>query len=142
MSRIETARLAEALQAAAIRLTRRLRQGESGGALTGPEASALAVIANHDGISIGALAAAEQVRPPSMSRVVNILVAKGLVRRHDDPSDGRRQLLSLTAKGKKAQASSPRRRQLKALADALAALSDRDRNAIARAVAALDRLQI
>ncbi len=142
MSKKDSTELANGLHAAAMRLTRRMRQGDSAGGLTGPEASALAVIANHDGISVGALAAAEQVRPPSMSRVVNILVEKGLVKRVEDPADARRQLLSLTAKGKKAQAGSQKRGQVKVLADALDGLVDRDRKAVERTVEVLDRLQI
>lgn len=142
MSKLNSTDLANNLQAVAMRLTRRMRQNDGSGGLTGPEASALAVIANHEGISVGALAGAEQVRPPSMSRVVNILVEKGLVKRQDDPADARRQLLSLTAKGKKAQTSSQKSGQVKVLANALDGLTDRDRNAVERAVAVLDRLQI
>ncbi|MCA0293749.1 MAG: MarR family transcriptional regulator [Actinobacteria bacterium] len=48
----------------------------------------------------GELAEVERVSPPSMTRTVNFLVEKGLVRRDDHPSDGRSKLLELTDEGR------------------------------------------
>ncbi|MDN5717976.1 MAG: MarR family transcriptional regulator [Janibacter sp.] len=49
-----------------------------------------------------ALADIEKVSAPSMTRTVGCLVDDGLVERHDDPQDGRRILVELTATGRSA----------------------------------------
>jgi DNA-binding MarR family transcriptional regulator len=51
--------------------------------------------------TLGELAAAEQVRPPTMTRIVQGLEAAGLVRRVRDPDDGRVHRLHATAKGRR-----------------------------------------
>lgn len=50
----------------------------------------------------GALARAECVSAPSMTRTVNALVERGLVERSGDPDDGRASILTLTADGRQA----------------------------------------
>lgn len=50
----------------------------------------------------GELAQAEQIAPPSMTRTVNCLAEKGLVRREENPSDGRSILVALTEDGRTA----------------------------------------
>ena len=50
---------------------------------------------------MGELAAAEQVRPPTMTRVVQALEEDGLVRRARDANDGRVVRLRATAKGRR-----------------------------------------
>ncbi len=49
--------------------------------------------------SIGDLAAAERVRPQSMTQIVSDLEADGLIARQPDPADGRRTLVALTEQG-------------------------------------------
>jgi DNA-binding MarR family transcriptional regulator len=51
--------------------------------------------------TLGELAAAEQVRPPTMTRIVQGLEAEGLARRARDPEDGRVRHLHATAKGRR-----------------------------------------
>jgi DNA-binding MarR family transcriptional regulator len=48
-------------------------------------------------MSPGELAAHERVQPPSMTRVVVALEAKGLVTRTPHPTDGRQVVIDLTA---------------------------------------------
>src|SRR6266404_5022415 len=94
----ETFETADRLHSAAIHLLRRLvRDRESG---VGPaQLSALSVLVLGGGPrSLGELANAEQVRPPTMSRIVAGLVRAGLVRR-GKTEDGRRVRLEATAKG-------------------------------------------
>ena len=50
---------------------------------------------------MGELAAAEQVRPPTISRLVKDLERHGLVSRKADPGDERVQKVSATAKGRR-----------------------------------------
>jgi DNA-binding MarR family transcriptional regulator len=49
--------------------------------------------------SIGALAAAERVRPQSMTQTIADMEADGLISRRPDPTDGRRTFVELTAQG-------------------------------------------
>ena len=82
--------LADRLHSAAIHLLRRLRREDAASGLSGPRLSALSVIVFGGGpITLGQLALAEQVRPPTMTRLVNRLAAEGLVTREPDPADGR-----------------------------------------------------
>lgn len=50
----------------------------------------------------GALARAECVSAPSMTRTVNGLAERGLVQRSDDPDDGRACIVTLTPEGRQA----------------------------------------
>ena len=63
--------------------------------------SALSVLVFGGPRTLGELAAAEQVRPPTMTRVVQGLDAAGLVQRARDPDDGRIVRLQATAKGRR-----------------------------------------
>jgi DNA-binding MarR family transcriptional regulator len=63
--------------------------------------SALSVLVFGGPRSLGELAATEQVRPPTMTRVVQGLEAAGLVRRARDADDGRVHRLHATPKGRR-----------------------------------------
>jgi DNA-binding MarR family transcriptional regulator len=69
--------------------------------LSGPTASALSVVVFGGPITLGALAAAEQVRPPTITRLVKTLEASGLVEREADASDRRVQRVRATLKGRR-----------------------------------------
>lgn len=95
----ESLELAERWHGLAIHLLRGLRREDMKAGLTGPRLSALSVVVFGGPITIGDLAAAEQVRPPTMTRLVAALESDGLVRREGDPDDGRVVRLRATAKG-------------------------------------------
>jgi DNA-binding MarR family transcriptional regulator len=80
--------IAARLRLSATRLARRLRQ-ESGAGLSPSQQSALAVIANHGPLTLGALAEHERVAPPTVTKVVSKLECDGLVTRTPDPEDRR-----------------------------------------------------
>ena len=84
------------------KLSRRLRALDLPQGLTNERLSTLATIRDHEPISISALAAAEIVSLPTMSRMVYALEAEGFVKRRDDKFDSRAVLLSTTPKGKRA----------------------------------------
>jgi DNA-binding MarR family transcriptional regulator len=63
--------------------------------------SALSVLVFGGARTLGELAAAEQVRPPTMTRIVQGLEAEGLVRRERDARDGRVHRLHATARGRR-----------------------------------------
>src|SRR5260370_30254385 len=71
------AAVADQLHSAAIHLLRRVRLEDDGMGLTAPLASALSAIVFGGPLPIGALARAEQVRPPTISRVVAQLERRG-----------------------------------------------------------------
>jgi DNA-binding MarR family transcriptional regulator len=73
---------------------------ESSG-LTAPRLSALSVIVFNGPITLGKLAEAEQVRPPTMTRIVNALEEHELVVKAQDPADGRVIRIAATTKGKR-----------------------------------------
>jgi DNA-binding MarR family transcriptional regulator len=56
----------------------------------------LSVIVYNGPITLGALAAAEQVRPPTMTRLIAATETAGFVRREPDPTDGRVVRMSAT----------------------------------------------
>src|SRR2546427_12588428 len=93
--------IADRLHSAAIHVLRRLRVEDKAIGLSGPRASALSVIVFRGPIAMGALAEAEQVRPPTITRLVASLELGGLVRRGSDRSGGRVQLVAATAAGKR-----------------------------------------
>src|ERR671933_1067936 len=70
---------ADRLHSAAIHLLRRVRRQDDASGLTAPRLSALSVIVFGGPLTLGALAAAEQVRPPTMTRIVQALEEAGLV---------------------------------------------------------------
>jgi len=136
----DTADLADRLHSAAIHLLRRLRREDDASGLPAPQLSALSVIVFGGGpVSLGQLAAAEQVRAPTMTRLVNGLEADRLVTREPDAADARVTLIRATAKGR-ALLEAGRARRVAALARPLAALDHEDRAALARAAVLIEKL--
>ncbi len=84
------------------RLARRLRALDLPYGLTNERLSTLATVAAQEPISVSALAEAEIVSLPTMSRMVAKLEAEGFVKRREDKFDARGLLISTTAKGRRA----------------------------------------
>lgn len=135
----DVAPLANELRLAIHRLTRRLRQQHPHADLTLTQVSALAIIWREGPITAGDLAQREQVRPPSITRVVDGLEKAGVVVRKDNPSDGRQVLVEITPEGASRMESYVESRQAW-LAQQLAELSVKDREILHRAAAILDHL--
>ena len=127
------------LHAAAIRLLRTLRREDDGSGLSAPRLSALSVIVFAGPLSLAALAAAEQVRPPTMSRIVDFLVAAGLATREAAPGDRRSVRIEATTAGR-ILLEEGRARRVGALVERLASLTDYERRALARGVEILERV--
>jgi DNA-binding MarR family transcriptional regulator len=130
--------LAPRLRAAVTRLNRRLRTTSLDG-ISPARASALATIEKLGAPALNELAAAEQVRPPSMTRLVDSLERDGLVARRVDEVDRRCQRVSLTASGRRAL-TTIRMRKTAFLEERLSELSVQDLDAIGRALSILERL--
>jgi DNA-binding MarR family transcriptional regulator len=131
--------LADELALAAIRLTRTLRALNRSGKLTGPEISALAMIAYSGKVRARDLAAHEEVSAPAISALIRTMEAKGLVKRARDAGDGRVQWISATPKGARLIAVGHARR-IAPLTTAIDALSPDERARIGEAIAVIDRL--
>lgn len=86
------------LHGAAIRLLRYMRKEDTASGITGAQLSVLSVLAYGGPQTLGALAAAEQVKPPTMSQLVSALEQLELVTRK--PLDRRSAEISLTRKGR------------------------------------------
>lgn len=134
-------RSADRIHSAAIHLLRRLRAEDEATGLSAPRLSALSVVVHAGPLPIGDLAAAEQVRPPTMTRLVTGLERDGLVERRADPGDGRVQLVVATERGRQILEEG-RRRRVRALARDLAALPAEERALVERAAAILERLAL
>lgn len=131
--------VANRLHSAAIHLLRRVRAQDDAMGLTAPLASALSVIVFGGPLSLGALATAEQVRPPSITRIVRELEARGLVVREATAQDRRVQRVRATAKGRRVLEAG-RARRVASLAAALAALPPAELAALEHAAAILERV--
>jgi DNA-binding MarR family transcriptional regulator len=131
--------LADRLHSAAIHLLRRLRTVDTASGLTAPRLSALSVIVFGGPLTLGALAAAEQVRPPTMTRLVAALERDGLVTREPDPTDGRQVLLRATSAGRRLLEEG-RSRRTASLARRLSELAPDELDGLWQAAAQLERL--
>jgi DNA-binding MarR family transcriptional regulator len=131
--------IADRLHSSAIHLLRRLRREDDASGLPAPQLSALSVIVFGGPLTLGALATAEQVRPPTITRLVDKLEAAGLVERLSDAADGRISRVSATPKGVKLLHAG-RRRRVATLAAALDALSKSERSTLSNALPVLEKV--
>lgn len=130
---------ADRLHTAAVRLLRRLRVDDDAGGLTAPRMSALSVLVFVGPQTMGALATREQVRPPTMTRLVQEMTRDGLVRVVPDRDDARVRHVHATAKGKRLLIAG-RDRRVQRLATALAALPAAQQQLLDEAAALLSEL--
>lgn len=133
--------VADRIHSAAIHVLRRLRVHDTASGLSASRLSALSVVVFAGPIRMGDLAAAEQVRPPTMTRTVADLERGGLVRRVPDPDDGRAFRVEATADGRRILGEG-RDRRVRALAARVAELPASDRALLARAAELLERLAL
>jgi DNA-binding MarR family transcriptional regulator len=133
--------IANRLHSAAIHLLRRLRVQDAAAGLPAPWMSALSVLLFGGPRTMTELAQAEQVRPPTISRLVKDMEREGLVQRVPDPVDGRVQRVQATEKGQDLLHEG-RLRRVSVLADEIAALTDGDRAALAQVLPILERLAL
>ncbi|MFZ0480445.1 MAG: MarR family transcriptional regulator [Terriglobales bacterium] len=117
--------IADRLHSAAIHL---LRSAAKPDVLSGQgpaRLSALSVLVFGGAKTLGELAAAERVKPPTMSRIVAGLKRSGLARIQKDGNDARRIQISVTPKGERLLHEA-RQRRIRALAATLAGLGSAD----------------
>lgn len=98
--RLKPLEVADHIHSASIRLLRGLRRQDDKWGLSAPRLSALSVVVFGGPITLGDLARAEQVRPPTMTRLVQALQAAHLVTRSADSEDARIIWIKATPKGR------------------------------------------
>jgi DNA-binding MarR family transcriptional regulator len=132
----KTEELADRLHSTAIHLLRQVRVQDAATGIAPARLSALSVLVFGGPISLNGLASAEQVRPPTMSRIVDALEAEGLVRRRTNEQDRRAVVIEATEKGA-AILRQGRKRRVQFLARHLSRLSEAERRQIENAVQAI-----
>jgi DNA-binding MarR family transcriptional regulator len=120
------------------RLSRRLRKHELAG-LTPTQLSALATVERTGPLRLGDLAAAEQIAPSTLTRLVSVLEDHGYVERRAVPGDARAWTLVVTARGHEVLDQIRQESTLR-LADSLLTLSAEQIAALAAALPALEQL--
>jgi DNA-binding MarR family transcriptional regulator len=125
--------LADHLHSAAIHLLRQLRREDDASGLSAPRLSALSVVVFGGPLTLGELARAEQVKPPTMTRIVTGLEREGLVKRKGDPHDRRLTHIEATSKGQKVLAAG-RARRVKKLATAVSRMERKELAELRRGV--------
>ena len=122
----------------AIALLRSLRKVDEASGLAGPRASALSVLVFRGAQSLGELAAAEGVKPPTMSRLVKAMQAEGLVETEAAKHDQRAVRIAASARGRRLMLRG-REKRLAALRELLRDASAEERKALEMVVGLLGR---
>jgi DNA-binding MarR family transcriptional regulator len=135
----ETVAAADRLHSAAIHLLRRVRRQDAATGIGPAQLSALSVLVFAGPKTLGELAAAEQIKAPTMSRIVAGLNRSHLIEITRDPHDARRLQISPSAKGTRLLQQG-RRRRIAYLAAHLASLTTAELAQIGAAAEILEML--
>ena len=131
-------RVADRLHSAAIHLLRRARRTDPLTGVSPAQLSALSVLMSCPK-TLGDLAAAEQVRPPTMSRLVSEMERAGVARKTTDRDDARVIRVHATPKGLRAL-SRGRSMRIEAIERLLRELDPTDLATVERAVGTIETL--
>jgi DNA-binding MarR family transcriptional regulator len=134
----DLAGLASHLRLSVFRASRTLRR-ESQSGISPTLLAALSTIDRHGPITAGDLATHEQVRKPTVTRILASLLEEGLIERTPDPLDRRVAWVQLTPAGRSLMRT-VRRRSDRFLARRLARLDAGDLATLERAAEILDRV--
>ena len=130
--------VAERLHSAALHLLRRLREVDAVSGIGPSRLSVLSILVFGGPAPIGALASAEQVRPPTMTKLVQGLEEMGLASRVAG-ADRRSVVVRATPQGRKLLLKA-RARRLERFAGMLSEASAADLTTLAKAADVIDRL--
>jgi len=117
--------VADRLHSASIHLLRTVRRKDAEAGEGPARLSALSVLVFGGPMTLGQLAAAEQVKPPTMTRIVAGLERSGLAKRLGDREDARRTKVQATVKGRRLLQAA-RERRIESLAERLNKLGRKD----------------
>ena len=138
LASVDAPALAARLRLGVTRLARRLRQEAEAG-VSPSMLSALSAAERRGSLTMRDLCRAEQVQPPTMTRIVAALVEAGLVDREADPTDGRVAWVTVTPEGRRLLERSRRRKEAY-LAKALGSLEQDELRTLEDAAGILERL--
>jgi DNA-binding MarR family transcriptional regulator len=130
--------MASGLQAAAARMLRMARRDPGNDPVSAPRLAVLSILSAGGSVSLAELAAAAEVKAPTMSRIVEALVKSGLATREADPGNRRRVRIAATEEGRQ-RLESGREGQVRVLRERLRRLADSEQRALARGVEVLER---
>ena len=130
--------VANRLHSAAIHLLRRARRTDPLTGVSPAQLSALSVLMSGPK-TLGDLAAAEQVRPPTMSRLVSEMQRAGVARKVTDREDARVVRVHATPKGLRAL-SRGRAMRIESIEQLMTELGPDELGDVARAVGAIEKL--
>jgi DNA-binding MarR family transcriptional regulator len=130
--------VADRLHSAAIHLLRRARRTDPLTGVSPAQLSALSVLMSGPK-TLGELAAAEQVRPPTMSRLVSEMERAGVARKVTDRDDARVIRVHATPKGLRAL-SRGRSMRVAAIERLLSELDPNELGTVDRAIGTIERL--
>jgi len=131
--------VSDQLHSAAIHLLRRLRLEDDASGVGPAKLSALSILVFVGPRSLGELAKMEQVKPPTMSRILDGLEAEGLIKRKPVETDGRSLIIHPTAKGIKLMQDA-RERRIQALDSRVKELSSEELNTLQKAAALIEKV--
>ncbi|WP_188587095.1 MarR family winged helix-turn-helix transcriptional regulator [Gordonia jinhuaensis] len=132
-------RLPGDLALAVVRLSRHLRGRRATALVSLTQLSALSTLMREGPMTPGAMAAAERVQPPSMTRVIASLADLGMIQRAPHPTDGRQVIVTLSDYGRQVVEDEQIARE-EWLRGRLDTLPEEERDVLARAVAILGSL--
>jgi len=133
---------ADRLHSAAIHLLRLVRKQDALAGVGPAQLSALSLLvfgSGGDAMTPGQLATAEQVKPPTMTRIVTGLERSGLAGRVSDPGDARRVQIRATGKGERLIMKG-RQRRIEYLAKHLDALGEQELATLQEATVILEKV--
>jgi DNA-binding MarR family transcriptional regulator len=130
--------VADRLHSAAIHLLRHARKQDVLARVGPARLSALSVLVFGGPVALGQLAAAEQVKAPTMSRIVAGLKRSGLAKIEADSTDARRIRVTATAKGKRLLQQA-RVRRIRFVAETLSGLREPELDTMLRAAELMER---
>ena len=135
----DVAEIADRLHSAAIHVLRRVRKQDAASGEGPARLSALSVLVFGGPMTLGQLAVAEQVKPPTMSRIVTGLVNSGLAQRLTDSKDARRVRIRATPSGERLLREG-RRRRIEYLGRNLDRLTRQELDTLDAAIKLLERV--
>ncbi|MCI2417338.1 MarR family transcriptional regulator [Saccharopolyspora sp. K220] len=133
------ARAAAEVRSGVMRLARRLRVEHEPGEMTLGRLAVLGRLERDGPTNASALAAADRVTPQSMARIVQYLIDAELAERDLDPNDRRAAIIRITEAGRR-QVARDREQREAWLAQAMAELTDVERELLVLSARLLDRL--
>ncbi|MGA7632627.1 MAG: MarR family transcriptional regulator [Terriglobales bacterium] len=131
--------VADRLHSAAIHLLRHARKQDVLAGVGPARLSALSLLVFGGPMASGQLAAAEQVKAPTMSRIVAGLQRSGLAKIETDATDARRIRVTATAKGERLLEQA-RTRRVQKLAEILSGSTHQDLSTLLRAAELIEQI--